>query len=142
MASMISDTRVFGINMASSYQNSYRGFWENIFYGGNRVELHGNATTQTTSQGHEPGVIVDPKQVGDPNDPQSVRDADADRDHIPQANLGEKFAHEFLGHLWGEEIMGHPAGATANMRDAIDAENAVRATDPTRGQKTKHHDQD
>ena len=67
-------------------------------------------------------------------------DADAERDHIPPPKLGEKFAHEYLGHLWGEVIMGHEAGTSENKQDSINSENEVRATDPTRGQKTKHHD--
>jgi hypothetical protein len=60
--------------------------------------------------------------------------------HPPGANIGEKVAHEMLGHLWGEEIAGHLAGTAQNKQDAINAENAVRATDPARGQKTAHHD--
>src|SRR5262249_3474213 len=110
---------------------------DNALLGGNWMDLHGNAKTDTTSQGHEPNVFVDPRDLGSEG---AIRDGDADRDQIPQANLGEKFAHEFLGHLWGEEIMKHLANTAQNKQDAIDAENAVRATDPTRGQKTKHHD--
>ncbi len=131
---MISDSRVFGISIQSSYTSSYRGFWNNVFSGGGETPLHGGAMTNTESQSKDPEVFVDPK------DPEPGVDSDAARDHIPPANLGEKFAHEFLGHLWGEEITGHPAGTAENKRDSITSENAVRATHPTRGQKTAHHD--
>ena len=54
---------------------------------------------------------------------------------------GEKFAHELLGHVWGEYFGGHSAvrDTSANGRDAVNAENEVRRTDPSRGQKTEHH---
>jgi hypothetical protein len=134
MASMISDSRVFGVSIQSSYTSSYRGFWNNVLSGGGETPLHGGAMTNTESQSKDPEVFVDPK------DPEPGVDSDAARDHIPPANLGEKFAHEYLGHLWGEEIAGHPAGSAENKQDSINSENAVRATDPTRGQKTAHHD--
>jgi hypothetical protein len=57
---------------------------------------------------------------------------------IPGANTGETAAHELLGHLWGEVFGGHLAGTAANKADAVMAEDAVRATDPTRGQKVTH----
>lgn len=57
---------------------------------------------------------------------------------IPGANIGETAAHELLGHMWGEVFGGHLAGTAANKADAVMAEDAVRATDPTRGQKVTH----
>lgn len=94
-----------------------------------------------------PSVIIDPRC------PNSGFDADAIAQHIPEANTAEEFGHEVLGHQWGELINGDIAlnGAfiptmvktsRANMRDSITGENAVRALDPTRGQKdiTSHHD--
>jgi hypothetical protein len=67
-------------------------------------------------------------------------DTDARGEGIPWANFGEKTAHELMGHVWGELIGGHPAGTAENKQDALKAENEVRATDPSRGQKTQHHD--
>ena len=60
---------------------------------------------------------------------------------VPPPNLFETMAHELLGHAWGELIAGHVGkGGFANKRDAVDAENAVRATDPSRGFRFGHHD--
>lgn len=59
-------------------------------------------------------------------------------ERIPGANRGEAMAHELLGHQWGEVFGGHMIGTAANKQDAVNAENAVRATDPTRGQKAQH----
>jgi hypothetical protein len=71
----------------------------------------------------------------------AVYDQDAVNQHIPQANTGEEFGHEVLGHIWGEMFGGAPAATRANMRDSIIGEDAVRALDPTRGQKglESHH---
>jgi hypothetical protein len=68
-------------------------------------------------------------------------DTDAIAQGIPQANTAEEFGHEVLGHIWGEMFGGAPAGTRGNMRDSIAAEDAVRALDPTRGQKglESHH---
>jgi len=81
-------------------------------------------------------AIIDPTRTSG-----AVYDPDAVAQHIPQANTGEEFGHEVLGHIWGDLIGGHPAGTRANMRDSIAGENAVRALDPTRGQKglESHH---
>ena len=54
------------------------------------------------------------------------------------ANMGEAMAHELLGHEWGAVFGGHAMGTAANKQDAVNAENAVRATDPKRGQKAQH----
>jgi RHS repeat-associated protein len=62
-----------------------------------------------------------------------------DTDASPGANVSETMAHELLGHAWGEIVANHPAGTFQNMRDSVQAENAVRATDPSRGQKLQHH---
>jgi hypothetical protein len=59
-------------------------------------------------------------------------------ERIPGANRGEAMAHELLGHMWGEAFGGHMIGTAANKQDSVNAENAVRATDPTRGQKATH----
>lgn len=62
--------------------------------------------------------------------------------YVPtQGYDAQAFAHEVLGHIWGDVIGLHFAGTRANMRDSIQAENAVRALDPARGQKApeSHH---
>lgn len=56
---------------------------------------------------------------------------------VPGANRGEAMAHELLEHMWGEAFGGHMVGTAANKQDAVNAENAVRATDPTRAQKAQ-----
>ena len=63
---------------------------------------------------------------------------EAGLEHIPGVNRGEAMAHELLGHLWGEVFGGNAHGTAANKQDAVNAENAVRATDPTRRQKAQH----
>jgi len=123
MASMVSDDRVFSLNVTS---------WLSSPSAAGNTPLRGGGWTRTQ---HQDGVN---ESFVDPNPPKAGVDQDAERDHIPPANLGEKVAHEFLGHEWGEAIMGHNASTPANAKDAIDAENAVRATDPSRGQKTEH----
>ena len=65
-------------------------------------------------------------------------DQESRDENIPAANMREAMAHELLGHMWGEVFGGHMAGTAANKRDAVNSENAVRATDPTRGQKATH----
>jgi hypothetical protein len=65
-------------------------------------------------------------------------DQESRDEHIPTANMGEAMAHELLGHLWGEVFGGNMVGTAANKQDAVNAENAVRATDPSRGQKATH----
>lgn len=63
------------------------------------------------------------------------------RASIPGADVNETMGHELLGHLWGQMFGGHQPGTKANLRDSVDAENAVRATDPDRGTKLTHHGQ-
>jgi RHS repeat-associated protein len=81
-------------------------------------------------------AIIDPTRTAG-----AVYDPDAVAQHIPQANTAEEFGHEVLGHIWGDMFGGAPAGTRANMRDSIVGEDAVRALDPTRGQKgiESHH---
>jgi RHS repeat-associated protein len=62
-----------------------------------------------------------------------------DTDASPGANVNETMAHELLGHVWGEIVANHPAESFWNLRDSVEAENAVRATDPSRGLKFQHH---
>ena len=56
---------------------------------------------------------------------------DAVAQGIPQANRGEEFGHEVLGHIWGEVAGGHMAGTRANMRDSIIGEGGNAGTDGT-----------
>jgi RHS repeat-associated protein len=81
-------------------------------------------------------AIIDPSRTAG-----AVYDPDAVDQKIPQANTAEEFGHEVLGHIWGDMLGGAPAGTRANMRDSIIGEDAVRALDPTRGQKglESHH---
>jgi RHS repeat-associated protein len=96
------------------------------------LPLHGGSTSYMNPF----LAIIDPTRT-----PGAVYDPDAIKQGLPQANTAEEFGHEVLGHIWGDMIGGHPAGTRANMRDSIEGENAVRALDPTRGQKgiESHH---
>jgi len=87
------------------------------------------------SQGYDAQAFIDPNRTGATYDPDAVAQG------IPQANTGEEFGHEVLGHIWGELLGGHSVGTRANMRDSIQGENAVRALDPARGKKgiESHH---
>jgi hypothetical protein len=101
----------------------------------NGIQLKGGSTSYTPTQGYDPQAFIDTGRHG------AVYDQDAIAQGIPQANTGEEFAHEVLGHIWGDVFGLHFAGTRANMRDSIQAENAVRALDPARGQKAleSHH---
>ena len=101
----------------------------------NGVSLNGGSTSYTPSQGYAAQAFIDPTRTG------GTYDQDAVDQGLPQANTGEEFGHEVLGHIWGEIIGGDLAGTRANMRDSIIGENSVRALDPTRGQKgiESHH---
>ena len=105
-------------------------FWES------GIALNGGSTSYTPSQGYGAQAFIDPTRIAG-----AVYDPDAVAQGIPQANTGEEFAHEVLGHIWGEVSGGAPAGTRANMRDSIVGEDAVRALDPARGQKglESHH---
>jgi RHS repeat-associated protein len=102
----------------------------------NGTALNGGSTSFTPSQGYGAQAFIDPTRT-----PGAVYDPDAVAQGIPQANTGEEFGHEVLGHIWGEMFGGAPAGTRANMRDSIAGEDAVRALDPARGQKglESHH---
>lgn len=95
--------------------------------------MYGGGQTLTESQGYANANFVDPKPAT------YAINADAQAAGIPPANIGEKAAHEFLGHLWGEAMAGHKAGTAQNKQDSLDAENAERSLDPQRGQKTQRH---
>jgi len=136
LASLVSDKRTFGVYVQSTRDPHFTSTFNQILGGSAQFPAHGGAGTYLPSKGYEPEAFLDPKS------PEKGVDSDSERDHIPVVNLGEKFGHEVLGHLWGEMIMGHAADTAQNRQDAIDGENAVRATDPSRGQKTKHHDSD
>jgi RHS repeat-associated protein len=102
----------------------------------NGTALNGGSKSFTPSQGYDAQAFIDPTRT-----PGAVYDPDAVAQGIPQANTAEEFGHEVLGHIWGEMFGGAPAGTRANMRDSIAGEDAVRALDPTRGQKglESHH---
>ncbi|HEU0123185.1 MAG TPA: RHS repeat-associated core domain-containing protein [Bryobacteraceae bacterium] len=85
------------------------------------------------------GFAALPSQGLDPAATVANNPTPFDTDASPGANVNETMAHELLGHLWGEIVANHPAGSFYNMRDSVQAENAVRATDPSRGQKLQHH---
>jgi hypothetical protein len=92
----------------------------------------------------EASAIKDPSMTGNGDGNVYVKwnpaadDDEAATEHIPGANIFEATGHELLGHMWGEVFGGHSAGTAANKQDAVNAENQVRATDPTRGQKERH----
>jgi hypothetical protein len=104
-------------------------------------DTHGGSTSLVPSQKYtnDARAWIDPANHDYDGIP---RDQDAIDSRVPESNTGEEFAHEVLGHIWGELLGGAPAGTRANMRDSIIAEDAVRALDPTRGQKglDSHHD--
>jgi RHS repeat-associated protein len=114
---------------------SYDQFAKPSFWA-NGVALNGGSTSYTPSQGYGAQAFIDPTRT-----PGAVYDQNAVDQGIHQANTGEEFGHEVLGHIWGEMFGGAPAGTRGNMRDSIIGENAVRALDPTRGQKgvESHH---
>jgi RHS repeat-associated protein len=127
LAGLIADPRTVSVKYDSYAKPS---FWA----GG--VKLNGGSTSYVPSQGYDAQAFIDPTRT-----PGAVYDQDAVDQHIPQADTAEEFGHEVLGHIYGEMLGGAPAGTRANMRDSIIGENAVRALDPTRGQKglESHH---
>ena len=133
LADLIDSKTNFEVSIQHTGDPEYSSVISSIVGGGAKFDLQGGAITYMPSQGYEPAVFLDPRSA-------ATVDTDAARDHIPPANLAEKFAHELLGHEWGEVFGGHPAGTAANKQDAINSENEVRRTDPSQGQKTKHHD--
>jgi RHS repeat-associated protein len=123
LADLVSDSRTVTVSYDSVARQSG---WDT------GLPLHGGSTSYMNPF----LAIIDPSRT-----PGAVYDPDAVPQHIPQANTGEEFAHEVLGHIWGDMVGGAPAGTRGNMRDSIAAEDAVRETDPTRGQKgiESHH---
>jgi RHS repeat-associated protein len=116
---------------------TYDRFAQPSFFG-KPEDLNGGSTSWVPSQGYSPQAWIDAanqSRNGMPYDPDAVGQG------IPQANTAEEFGHEVLGHVWGELFGGHPAATRGNMRDSIIGEDAVRALDPTRGQKgiESHH---
>jgi RHS repeat-associated protein len=130
-ASKLADLVTSDKTITVNYSDAKPGTWTE-----NGEVLHGGSTSRTPSQGWDPTAWIDPNRT-----PGAVYDQDAVDQGIPQANTGEEFGHEVLGHIWGEMFGGAPAGTRGNMRDSIIGENAVRALDPTRGQKglESHH---
>ena len=105
--------------------------------GGGQMQFAGGLAG-TPSQGADPPfayVKPDPWR----EDPDTAGIIGGKYGTIPGANPGAAMAHELLGHLWGEMFGGQRAGVFGNLRESVQAENAVRATDPTRGLKTQHH---
>jgi hypothetical protein len=134
LADLIDSKTNFGVSISHTAGETFESTLNNIF-NGSHYDQQGGAVTYLPSQGAVPEVFLDPRSAMVPG-----ARMDEDRDHIPPANIGEKFAHELLGHMWGEVFGGHPGGTAANKQDAVNSENEVRRTDPSRGQKTKHHD--
>jgi len=127
LADLVTDKQTVTV---SYDQYAKPSFWAN------GIQLKGGATSYVPSQGYDTQAFIDPGRTRG-----AVYDPDAIAQGLPQANTGEEFGHEVLGHIWGELNGGHPAGTRANMRDSIAAEDAVRKLDPARGQKApeSHH---
>ena len=130
-ASRLADLVTSKDTVTVSYDQYARAsFWAN------GIKLNGGSTSYTPAEGYAAQAFIDPTRT-----PGAVYDPDAVAQGIPQANTAEEFGHEVLGHIWGELFGGAPAGTRANMRDSIIGEDAVRALDPTHGQKgiESHH---
>jgi RHS repeat-associated protein len=140
LVDIVDDKRIFGYNVSTSWKGAAIHYITAIIWQPRWMQLRGGGQTCTPSMGYEPEVFVDPN-------PATKIDQDSIDQNIPTVNQGEKAAHEFLGHLWGEIFGGHDVANAdkkmpkANKQDALDAENAVRKTDPKRGQKTHHHNE-
>jgi RHS repeat-associated protein len=132
LADFIEDKkRVFKYNISTYWVGEANNVGTLLLLPGRRP-LYGGGQSCLPSAGLEPEVFIDP------NSAEKI-DTDATDYGIPAASQGEKAAHELLGHLWGDVFGGHRDGTPENIKDALDAENAVRATDPKRGKKTHHH---
>ena len=134
LADLIDSKTNFEVSIQQNTSPSGDGLGNKIL-GGGGFNMQGGSQAYTQSEGYLPSIFIDPRWQMDKVDSDSIRD------HIPPPNMGEKFAHELLGHVWGEYFGGHSAvrDTSANGRDAVNAENEVRRTDPSRGQKTEHH---
>lgn len=131
LADLVTDQRTFTFAISPTYTSFEGALWQTP-----------GGMTQTPSQGFSlPSGISGAATVApnpSPFDQDTWGRLGGYPGPIPGANVGETTAHELLGHLWGEVFGGHPHGTAANKADAITAEDAVRATDPTRGQKFTH----
>jgi RHS repeat-associated protein len=134
LADLIDSKTNFEVSIQQNTSPSGDGLANKIL-GGGGFNMQGGSQAYTPSEGYLPSIFIDPRWQMDKVDTDSIRDG------IPPPNMGEKFAHELLGHVWGEVFGGHSAvrDTSANGRDAVNAENEVRRTDPSRGQKTEHH---
>jgi RHS repeat-associated protein len=89
-------------------------------------------------------TMVDPIRVTVHSDPSTYGKIDSmgyinnGPGRIPGASIGEAFAHELLGHTWSYLIGRSASSSFQFARDAVWAENIVRATDPSRGFKITH----
>jgi len=140
-ASKLADLVGSSKTITVSYNLDQGKFAQPSFFG-QPQNLNGGSTSFTNNQGYAFQAFIDPRNTSWNGKP---FDQDAADQHLPQANTAEEFGHEVLGHIWGELFGGHPAGGSAagdaNRRDSIIGENAVRAMNPTRGQKNPdvHH---
>ena len=133
LADLVGSKENFTFSIRNDYLVSdlqgWRGDNANLF---NSTLPFGGGFTQTPSMTGNPDGNVFVKPDPSSEDPESTYEG------IPGANIGETAAHELLGHLWGEVFAGHMIGTAENKQDAVNAENAVRNTDPSRGQKEVH----
>jgi RHS repeat-associated protein len=135
LADLVTDSRTIKFGVASSYSENAISLWGKLNDASSK-ELNNGGQSLLPSEDQNPAAYVN-------SDPSSA-DSEARKEGIPGANLGETTAHELLGHVWGELVGGHPAyppgteNGALNKRDAVNSENAVRATDPSRGQKQNH----
>ena len=135
LADLVTDSRTVTFGVVTSYPENAISLWGKLNDASNKPLINGGQSL-LPSQDQNPAAYVEPNPAG--------ADAEAQREGIPGANLGETTAHELLGHVWGELIGGHlayppgTANSALNKQDAVNSENVVRATDPSRGQKQNH----
>jgi hypothetical protein len=132
LADLVTDNRTFQFAVSPTYTS---------FQGAERLTPGG--ISQTPSQGFWLPSGVSGVSTVSPNpasfDDDTLGVINGRGGEIPGANLEETAAHELLGHLWGEYFGGHLPDTKANKWNSIQSEDAVRRTDPSRGQKTTHH---
>jgi hypothetical protein len=117
----------------SNERTGWQGLWDKLI----GPPQTGVGLTTTPSGGYQD------YQVSLPTDPKDTRDPDAAPSGVRAAHPGERWAHEVLGHAWGELKGGNPAYQDgqpnkANQRDALNAENNRRAETRDGGRKTYH----
>lgn len=129
LADLVESKKNYTYDVRSKYLTDDRQGWrgENTWLF-NSEAPYGGGFSQITDNGGNTFVKPDP----------ASDDAEARDESIPGANLAETTAHELLGHVWGAAFGGHAPGTAENKQDSVNAENAVRHTDPTRGQKKDH----